>query len=288
MKNAKKAGFDAVKFQAFDKNITKNHPESNRLLKSSISKSNVNKIDKISREIGIEWFCTPMYPDAVNFLEPFVQRYKIRELDGRPLLENNSTSLIEKVLDTGKEVFVSSNHSPKHSKVVLTSSKGVIAKGQKLNFSPKNEDIIILGINSSLIYDKLNMQSDGLIEVNNINGKFNLNGKKSELKNDSIQIIGDAIKGEYKTINGINEVINLIVTDSNIANIITEKLNMFAIKATYFKDKNLIELFGNVKVIRDNEIILGDYAKINTLTQSYKVVSKDSTKVKILINKSDE
>ena len=69
---------------------------------------------------------------------------------------------------------------------------------------------------------------------------------------------------------------------------ITEKLNMFAIKATYFKDKNLIELFGNVKVIRDNEIILGDHAKINTLTQSYKVVSKDSTKVKILINKSDE
>ena len=117
MKNAKKAGFDAVKFQAFDKNITKNHPESNRLLKSSISKSNVNKIDKISREIDIEWFCTPMYPDAVNFLEPFVQRYKIRELDGRLLLENNSTSLIEKVLDTGKEVFVSSNRSPKHSKL---------------------------------------------------------------------------------------------------------------------------------------------------------------------------
>ena len=116
MKNAKKAGFDAVKFQAFDENITKNHPESNRLLKSSISNSNVNKINKISREIGIEWFCTPMYPDAVNFLEPFVQRYKIRELDGRQLLENNSTSLIEKVLDTGKEVFVSSNRSPKHSK----------------------------------------------------------------------------------------------------------------------------------------------------------------------------
>ena len=116
MKNAKKAGFDAVKFQAFDKNITKNHPESNRLLKSSISNSNVNKINKISREIDMEWFCTPMYPDAINFLEPFVQRYKIRELDGRPLLENNSTSLIEKVLDTGKEVFVSSNRSPKHSK----------------------------------------------------------------------------------------------------------------------------------------------------------------------------
>ena len=46
MKNAKKVGFNAVKFQAFDKNITKNHPESNRLLKSSISNSNVNKLIK--------------------------------------------------------------------------------------------------------------------------------------------------------------------------------------------------------------------------------------------------
>ena len=45
---------------------------------------------------------------------------------------------------------------------------------------------------------------------------------------------------------------------------------------------------GDYSTIRDNEIILGDHAKINTLTQSYKVVSKDSTKVKILINKSDE
>jgi len=172
--------------------------------------------------------------------------------------------------------------------VVLTSSKGLVAKGQKLNFSPKNEDIVILGINSSLIYDKLNMKADELIKVNNINGKFNLNGKNSVLKNDSIQIIGDSIKGEYKTINGINEIINLIVTDNEIANIITEKLNMFATKAIYMKNEDLIELFGNVKVIRENEIILGDHAKINTLTQSYKVVSNDTNKVKILINKSDE
>ena len=117
IKNAKKVGFDAVKFQAFDENIVKDHPESKRLMQSSISQSNVNKINKISREIDMEWFCTPMYADAVNFLEPFVNRYKIRELDGQPLLKNDSTSLIEKVLETGKDVFVSSNSSPKHSKL---------------------------------------------------------------------------------------------------------------------------------------------------------------------------
>ena len=36
IKNAKKVGFDAVKFQAFDENIVKDHPESKRLMKSSI------------------------------------------------------------------------------------------------------------------------------------------------------------------------------------------------------------------------------------------------------------
>ena len=117
IKNAKKVGFDAVKFQAFDENIIKDHPESKRLIKSSISQSNIAKIDKICHEIDIDWFCTPMYADAVNFLEPFVNRYKIRELDGQPLLKNNSTSLIDKVLETGKDVFVSSNSSPKHSKL---------------------------------------------------------------------------------------------------------------------------------------------------------------------------
>ena len=47
--------------------------------------------------------------------------------------------------------------------------------------------------------------------------------------------------------------------------------------------------FDEVEVIRDNETIKGDYAKINTLTESYKVTSKNiNEKVKVLINKKDE
>jgi len=63
---------------------------------------------------------------------------------------------------------------------------------------------------------------------------------------------------------------------------------MFALKAIYNKETNLIELFENVKVIKDNEIILGDYAKINTLNQSYKVTSQKTNKVKILISDKNE
>ena len=44
MINAKNAGCDAVKFQAFNKSIIGNHPEYERLMKTSISQSNIEKI----------------------------------------------------------------------------------------------------------------------------------------------------------------------------------------------------------------------------------------------------
>lgn len=114
--NAKKAGCNAVKFQSFNEEIVANHPAKESLLKCSISRSNIEKIDQLSRNIGIEWFCTPMYSEAVDFLEPYVNRYKIREFDGRLLLENKTSEIIQKILDTGKEIIVSSHVSPRNSK----------------------------------------------------------------------------------------------------------------------------------------------------------------------------
>ena len=170
----------------------------------------------------------------------------------------------------------------------LKSSKGLFAKGEKINFLTKEENIIIIGKKSSLIYNELSMFSDGLVEVNNSTGKFHLEGKKSEIKNDDIEIYGSIIKGKYLNINKINEIEVLSVEDPELANIKTSKINMFALQANYNKNQNIIELFNNVKVLRDNEIITGDYASINTLNQSYKVISKNSEKVKILINKTNE
>lgn len=116
MIHAKKYGCDAVKFQAFNKSIIGNHPEYERLIKTSISESNVKKINELSQTIGIEWFCTPMYVEAVDFLDPYVKRFKIREFDGRQLLENKTTDLVEKVLATGKEIIISSQYSLENSK----------------------------------------------------------------------------------------------------------------------------------------------------------------------------
>ncbi len=110
---SKEFGCDAVKFQAYNEEIVKSHSEWKRLMKATILPTNIEQVNKITKKIGIEWFCTPMYPEAVNMLEPYVNRYKIRELDGRELLENKKTELFEKVLNTNKEILISSNKSPK-------------------------------------------------------------------------------------------------------------------------------------------------------------------------------
>lgn len=112
MTEAKSAGCDYVKLQAFTKDMTKEHPESERLAKTSVSKENIQKIDQLANEVCIEWFCTPMFPEAVDFLDPYVKRFKIRELDGRPLLENKTTPLFEKLKKTNKEIIISTVKVP--------------------------------------------------------------------------------------------------------------------------------------------------------------------------------
>jgi len=111
--HAKNSGCDAVKLQAYNEEIIKNHPEFSRLMKCTVTQSNIKKIDQLAKSVNIEWFCTPMYSESVDFLNPFVNRYKVRQFDGKLLLENNTSPLVEKILSTGKEVLISCEHSPK-------------------------------------------------------------------------------------------------------------------------------------------------------------------------------
>lgn len=116
MIQAKNSGCDAVKFQSFNKSIIGNHSEYNRLIKSSISELNIEKIDEISQRIGIEWFCTPMYVEAIDFLDPYVKRFKMREFDSRQISGNKTTDLMNKLLETNKEIIISSQHPLEDSK----------------------------------------------------------------------------------------------------------------------------------------------------------------------------
>jgi len=115
MEESKNSGCDAVKLQAFNENMVKDHPESVRLIKTAVTKSNVKKINKISKTVVIEWFCTPMFPEAIEFLNPFVKRFKVRAFDGKILLENKTSELLDRLLKTNKEIIVSSEISPKNS-----------------------------------------------------------------------------------------------------------------------------------------------------------------------------
>jgi len=116
MSRSKKTGCDAVKLQAYNDDIVKEHPESKRLMSCAVTANNIKEIDRIAKDVGIEWFATPMYCDAVDLLEPYVKRFKIREYDGRKVLNNEQSDLFEKVLGTKKEIIISAEGTPKDSK----------------------------------------------------------------------------------------------------------------------------------------------------------------------------
>tara|TARA_Y100001960_G_scaffold227581_1_gene238431 strand:+ start:931 stop:1683 length:753 start_codon:yes stop_codon:yes gene_type:complete len=172
--------------------------------------------------------------------------------------------------------------------VTFISKRGLEGKGEKIDMNLINQDIFIEGKESLLINNNIIMQSDKTIAVNNLSGKFKIDGNSSQLTGEGIFISGSLIEGFFLNIDGINEVQKMYVWDKTEVNIQTETLNMFSLEAKYNKKDDIIELFNKVKVIRDNESVEGDYAKINTLTESYKVTSKNKKKVKILLNESTE
>ena len=172
--------------------------------------------------------------------------------------------------------------------VDLKSNNGIIASGQKINIDIKNEDLLILGKNSLLINNQIKMMSDGKIKVNNLTGEFSIIGINSKLQNNDTNVIGSFIEGKFAKSTNKNGFENLYVKDDKQINIKTKTLDMYALIADYDKKNNTIELFDNVRILRDNEIISGDYAKINIESESYKVTSKKSEKVKVLLNNVNE
>ena len=172
--------------------------------------------------------------------------------------------------------------------VILKSNKEIQAMGNKIDFNAKNENIHIEGKGSYLKNKTIIMKSDKLIEVNNDSGEFKLSGFNSEITTTNLRITGTKIDGNFINKNGENIVEKLIVEDNSQIFIKTETLEMYALKAEYDKKNNVIELFDNVKIFRNEELITGDYAKIDTLDESYKITSKKTKKVKVLLKKTND
>ena len=172
--------------------------------------------------------------------------------------------------------------------ILNAEANGINAKGNSMDIFLNDEKIIVRGLKSKLYLENTVMLSDGTIEVNNKEGVFSITGHNSSMTSEDINISGKNIDGQFSTIDDNKQVIKLNVKDEKISNIKTNDLDMYANKAIYDKNNSIIELFENVKVIRGNEIITGDYGTLDTDTNSYKVKSNNSNKVKVIITENNE
>lgn len=77
--NCKNAGADAVKFQMWRaKDLYQGHPEWKNIKKSELSFKKTIILKQYCDSIGIEFFASVFYPEAIDFLESLkVKRYKI-------------------------------------------------------------------------------------------------------------------------------------------------------------------------------------------------------------------
>lgn len=101
---AKDAGVDGVKFQVFRDEHIKGHPREAELHDLILKQSDIQFLRDTADECGIEFFATPMYPEAVDMLEAVgVKRYKIRYAD------RCNKALISRVVktDKSKPIFLS-------------------------------------------------------------------------------------------------------------------------------------------------------------------------------------
>jgi len=103
IREAAKAGADAVKFQAYQE-FPMSHPLHKELNCIRLDEQKVRYLYWRCQQHGIEFMCTPMYPEAVDMLDPYVKRWKIRYAD------KDNYALIEKCEDTGKHMLISGNN----------------------------------------------------------------------------------------------------------------------------------------------------------------------------------
>ncbi len=80
IQESKNAGANAVKFQMWRANdlYDNKHPNWKFIKKSEITFEKAKKLKHIADKIGIEFFCSAFYPEAIQFLQKLkVKRYKI-------------------------------------------------------------------------------------------------------------------------------------------------------------------------------------------------------------------
>jgi len=109
IKESKKAGADAVKFQMWRATdlYKKDHPEWKFIKKSEISFTKAKILKNHADSIGIEFFCSAFYPEAIDNLKSLgVKKYKIAS---RTCLFSDpfSSETLNEIAQTKKPVIIS-------------------------------------------------------------------------------------------------------------------------------------------------------------------------------------
>jgi sialic acid synthase SpsE len=106
--NCKNAGANAVKFQMWrSKDLYQGHPEWDNIKKSELTFQKTKILKQYCDSIGIEFFSSVFYPEAVDFLESLkIKRYKIASRTST-LNDPYSMETISRIGKTGKPTIVS-------------------------------------------------------------------------------------------------------------------------------------------------------------------------------------
>lgn len=109
IKECKKAGADAVKFQMWKANelYNKSHPNWNQIKRSELSFQMAKKLKKFSDKQKIEFFCSAFYPDAVKFLVSLpVKKFKIASRTCM-FTDPNSLEILQEKAKSKREIIIS-------------------------------------------------------------------------------------------------------------------------------------------------------------------------------------
>ena len=108
IRESKKSGADAVKLQMWRaSDLYKGHPDWKIIKKSELTIDKSKKLKEYSDKVGIDFFCSGFYPEAIEFLEKLnVKRYKIAS---RTCLLKDPFSLetLQEKSNTRKPVIIS-------------------------------------------------------------------------------------------------------------------------------------------------------------------------------------
>ena len=125
IRECKKAGADAVKFQIWRANdlYDTKHPSWKIIKKSELTFNQASILKKFADKIKIDFFCSAFFPEAVDFLESInVKRYKIAS---RTCLLKDPFALetLKKKASTKKPVIISMGMGGNKKKILKMFSK---------------------------------------------------------------------------------------------------------------------------------------------------------------------